>query len=364
MCALDNKKRYSRKSFMKNLGGAVLSGGLLAGALPFNVKANDKKSAAAGSATSLAGLPRVSRVAADPTDIPAPIKRSVPKTHDITLETTEVVAEIEDGVQFKFMTFGGQIPGPMIRVRQGDTVKLTLKNASENTTIHNVDLHAVYGTGGGAEATLCPPGMSRTIQFKALYPGAFIYHCAVPNMDMHISSGMFGMILVEPPEGLPKVDHEFYFGQHEIYTDKATGEKGVHNFNMESMADEKPTYVLLNGEKYAISPSRYGALNVNKGETARLFFVTGGPNLTSSFHAIGNVFTKAWREGAITNRPEQYLQTCQVAPGSCGVFDMDFPVAQTVKLVDHSLSRVARKGMLAAIEVNGKPDPKIFATNL
>jgi len=172
------------------------------------------------------------------------------------------------------------------------------------------------------------------------------------------------MIVVEPLEGLPKVDHEFYLGQHEVYTDKEAGEKGTHNFDMASMVAEDPTYVLLNGEKHAITDGRYGNLKVKTGETARLFMVTGGPNLTSSFHAIGNVFTKAWREGAITSDAERYVQTCQVAPGSTGVFELEFPVPQVVKLVDHSLSRVARKGMLGLITVEGEEQPDIFATNL
>lgn len=360
----NTKSKQTRKQFLRNTGAALLSGGFLAGmGLPF--KANGENVGSQNhSQGSLLSVPKVTRVAADPRDIPAPIKRRTPKTHNITLESKEVVAEIEDGVKFKFMTFGGQVPGPMIRVRQGDTVILTHKNNSSNTTIHNVDFHAVYGTGGGADATLCPPGQSKTIKFKTLYPGAYIYHCAVPNMDMHISSGMFGMIVVEPPEGLPSVDHEFYFGQHEVYTDKPTGQKGMHNFNNKTMAEESPSYVLLNGEKYAITDNRHGTLNVKRGETARIFMVTGGPNLSCSFHPIGNVFTKSWREGAIASEPEKYVQTSHVAPGSCGIFHMDFPVPSTVKLVDHSLSRVTRKGMMATITVEGKEQPQIFATNL
>lgn len=355
---------YSRKRFIKNLGGTFLSGGLLASGLPFQSSAIGEQKPLGNGASTLAGIPRAKRVAADPKDIPPPIKRSTPKTHEITLESREMTAEIEDGVQFKFMTFGGQVPGPMIRVRQGDTIILTHKNASNNTTIHNVDFHSVYGTGGGSEATLCPPGISRTIKFKVLYPGAFIYHCAVPNLDMHISSGMFGMIVVEPPEGLPEVDHEFYFGQHEVYTDKKAGEKGMHNFHSESMAAEDPSYVLLNGEKYAITDKRHGTLNVERGETARIFMVTGGPNLTSNFHSIGNVWSKSWREGAIASQPERYVQTSQVPPGSCGIMEMEFPVPETIKLVDHALSRVARKGMMATITVSGEEQPEIFAQNL
>ena len=354
----------SRKSFLRNTGAALLSGGFLASALPFKANGNPVPTSDENVRESFASVPTVSRVAADPRDIPAPIRRRTSKTHKISLESREVVAEIEDGVKYKFLTYGGQVPGPMIRVRQGDTVELTHKNLSENTMLHNVDFHAVYGTGGGAEGTICPPGQSKTIRFQALYPGAFIYHCAVPRMDYHISSGMFGMIVVEPPEGLPKVDHEFYFGQHELYTNKPAGQKGLHGFDTQAMIDEKPNYVLLNGEKYAISDNRYGSLKVKRGENARIFFVTGGPNVTSNFHPIGNVWSKAWREGAIASEPERFVQTCQVAPGSCGIFEMDFPVPGAVKLVDHSLSRVAHKGMLGVIAVEGKEQPDIFAANL
>ncbi|MDX1586317.1 MAG: copper-containing nitrite reductase [Balneolaceae bacterium] len=347
---------YSRKRFMRNMGGALVSGGLFS-LLPFG---NGRAEASAGGVAARPSEPKVDRVAADPTDIPDPIERTTPKTHDITLESKDVIAEIEPGVEFKYMTYGGQVPGPMIRVRQGDTVNLTFVNNQQNTLIHNVDFHAVYGTGGGSEATLCPPGQSRKLSFKLMYPGAFIYHCAVPQLDEHISSGMFGMIVVEPEGGLPDVDHEFYLGQHEVYSKKAAGEKGFHEFDTEAMKSEDPTYVLLNGEKKALTADRYGTMKVKRDETARIFMVTGGPNLTSSFHAIGNVWTKAWREGAIASEPEEYVQTCHVAPGSCGIFEMDFPVPEKSFLVDHSLTRYAHKGMLGVIEVEGEPRPDIF----
>lgn len=357
---LKSKSGISRKQFVKNVGGAFLSGSILAGALPPQARSAGRYLYD----RNLKINKNPVRVAADPRKIPPPINRQESITHRITLESKEVIGEIEDGVQFLFLTFGGQVPGPMIRVRQGDTVILTHVNSSENSMLHNVDFHAVYGTGGGAEGTMCPPGQSRTIKFQALYPGAFIYHCAVPRLDYHISSGMFGMIVVEPPEGLPQVDQEFYFGQHEVYTDKEVGTKGVHGFNTEAMIAENPNYVLLNGEVAAITNSRYGALKVKRDEIARIFMVTGGPNITSNFHPIGNVWTKAWRGGAIASQPERYLQTCHVAPGSCGIFEMDFPVPGSVKLVDHALSRVAHKGTVAVIEVEGEEQPHIFETHL
>jgi nitrite reductase (NO-forming) len=248
----------------------------------------------------------------------------------------------------------------MIRVRRGDTVSVTVENDPENSMPHNVDLHAVYGSGGGAEATMATPGESNGFTFRAEYPGAFVYHCAVPNLDYHISSGMFGMILVEPEEGLPEVDHEFYFGQHEVYTDKRAGEEGHHKFNMGAMVREDPTYVLLNGGKAAISPDRYGAPTVQVGETARVFMATGGPNLCSNFHPIGNVFTECWAQGALGSEPMRYVQTQTVPPGSGMVGTMEFTVPETIKLVDHALSRVARKGMVGMITVEGEPNPDVF----
>jgi len=248
----------------------------------------------------------------------------------------------------------------MIRVRKGDTVNLTFENPAENDMPHNVDFHAAAGPGGGAEATMTAPGETANLKFKATYPGAYIYHCAVPNLDMHISAGMFGIILVEPEEGLPEVDHEFYFGQHEIYTDKRPGEKGQHNFDVESMKREEPTYVVMNGEKYACTPNKYGAGTVETGDTARVFFVTGGPNLTSSFHPIGNVWEKLWPEGSLTTRPQTHIQTKQVAPGSTTVATMGFPVPGAFKLVDHSLTRVARKGCMAIVAAEGDEKPDIF----
>ncbi|MFC7074974.1 copper-containing nitrite reductase [Haloarcula halophila] len=302
----------------------------------------------------------VDRIAADPTDIPGPIDRSEPTTHSIEMTTKEQVAEVEPGVTYTYMTFDGQVPGPMIRVRRGDTVELTVTNEESNSMPHNIDLHAVRGTGGGAEASMVTPGQTKTFRFKATYPGAFIYHCAVPNMDMHISSGMFGMILVEPKDGLPEVDHEFYFGQHELYTKGEAGEEGHHDFDIESMKAEDPTYVLMNGEKYAITPDRYGSPSIKTGETARVYFVTGGPNLDSSFHPIGSVWDEVWQQGAIAGPANKFVQTTPVKPGSCAIATLHAEVPGPIKLVDHALSRVARKGMLAIINREGPKNPGVF----
>jgi nitrite reductase (NO-forming) len=308
----------------------------------------------------------VDTVAADPADVPAPIDRDEPATIQQTLTTKEVTAEVEPGVTFDYMTFDGQIPGPMVRVRQGDTVELTLENPDGNAMPHNVDFHAIYGTGGGSIATTANPGSENKMKFQARYPGAFIYHCAVPNLDYHISAGMFGMIVVEPKGGLPDVDHEFYFGQHELYTNKDTGAEGHHGFDMDAMAAEDPTYVLLNGEKYAYAAAARGPLEVQKGDSVRVFLVDGGPNVSSNFHPIGNVWSRAYRDGGLPEDEDleayadKQIQTMKVPPGSCMIGEMETPVPSRIKLVDHALSRVVRKGLLAEIDVLGDEEEDIY----
>jgi nitrite reductase (NO-forming) len=300
------------------------------------------------------------RIAADPTDIPDPVDWNEPRHHEIEMTTTEETAEIEPGVTFDYMTFDGQIPGPMVRVRRGDTVEFTLHNPEENSMPHNIDFHAVYGPGGGANDTTISPGESATIEFKAMYPGSFVYHCAVPNMDHHISAGMFGAILVEPKEGLPEVDRELYFGQHEIYTEGTAGEEGHHSFDYDGMKAEEPTYVCLNGEAYAFTGNGYGPVTVDKGERVRLFHANGGPNLTSSWHGIGNVWETFYRDGDVVSDPDRYVETAPVVPGSVAIAEIDTPVPGPIKLVDHALSRVVNKGMLGVVQVEGEEEPDIF----
>ncbi len=299
-------------------------------------------------------------VVADPARLPPPIHRQHSIHHEIELEAREVRAKLDDGTEFVFMTWNGQVPGPMLRVRQDDTVTLTVKSATTNKRPHNVDMHAILGTGGGAPAVMVYPGQTRREFFKCVYPGAYIYHCAVPNLDEHISRGMYGMILVEPHEGLPRVDREFYIGQNELYTKEPFGSKGLVHFDYTTMTAEDPSYVLFNGAVNALTPNRLGAMQAKRGETARVFMVCGGPNLTSSFHAIGNIWKECWPQGALANAPLRYVQTQSVPPGSCFVGHLDLQVPETIKLVDHALSRVARKGLLAEIAVGGAPNPEVF----
>ncbi len=348
----------SRRRFLGNAGTVALFTGL-AGAADRGARAAQSGAQSSGM-SGLTSIATVHTVAADPTRLPPPIHRSHAIHHDIALEARELRAGLADGCEFLFMTWGGQIPAPMIRVRQGDTVTLTVSSAASNERPHCLDIHAVYGSGGGAIATMVPPGGTRREFFKCIYPGAFIYHCAVMGMDEHISRGMFGMILVEPYEGLPAVDREFYIGQHELYTREPFGSSGLLHFDFAAMTREDPNFVLFNGRAEGLTAGALGAMQANAGETVRVFMVNGGPNLTSSFHPVGNVWKRCWPQGALANSPLGYVQTQPVAPGSCFVGDMELPAGETIKLVDHALSRVARKGLMAEIAVSGAADPALF----
>lgn len=275
---------------------------------------NDDQTPAASSTNAAIDLD-VNRIAANPTAVPSPITRRSPETVEAHLTTRELVSEVEPGVSYTFMTFDGRVPGPMVRDRTGDQVKITVTNHESNSIPHNIDLHAVRGPGGGAEATLVKPGETKSFQFKGTYPGLFVYHCAVPNLDYHISSGLFGAILIEPEEDLPAVDNEFYLGQHESYMKGQAGEKGHHDFDFSAMQREDPSYVPINGEKYGIGPDGYNDMQMEVGDTARVYFAVGGPNKFSSFHPTGAVWDELWPQGAIDSDPHRYVQTTPVLPG-------------------------------------------------
>ncbi|MFW6075205.1 MAG: copper-containing nitrite reductase, partial [Chloroflexota bacterium] len=288
-------------------------------------------------------------------EVAPPVGDREPQTVQYEVEIQEVVAKVDDGVAYEFWTFGGTVPGPMLRVREGDTVELTLKNPAESNVSHNIDLHAVTGPGGGAHDTTVAPGESATIRFLAKNPGVYVYHCAVPPIPHHISSGMYGLIVVEPEGGLPEVDREFYVMQGDLYLEGSRGEKGLRPFSMDKMLDERPDYVTFNGSVGAIADDR--ALTANVGETVRIFFGVGGPNLVSSFHVIGEIFDRVMPEGATewsTN-----VQTTLVPAGGATVVEFGIDVPGTYVLVDHSLGR-AGKGALGQIVVEGDENPDVY----
>ena len=360
--------RISRGRFLQSAGWLAASGMLFnltacrqpAGNTAASSATTD--STAAGPTVPATAMPAAQpvRVAADPLKVPPPVNWSRPRTHTIEMVSREMVGEAKPGLLFNYMTFDGQVPAPMIRVRQGDTLDLTLVGDKNNHHPHNVDFHSCYGTGGGADFLNVGPGQKKRIRFKAMDPGAFIYHCAVPDLDFHIASGMYGLILVEPEAGLPKVDREFYLGQNEMYLQNPANESTAAGFDYDRLLDENPNYVVLNGAFRGLTHDRYGAMKAQQGETVRIYFVNGGPNLISSFHPIGNVWSRFWAQGALSNPPMKLMQTVEVNPGSCAILEMNLPVAETIHLADHSITRTARKGLIADIEVAGTAKPDLF----
>ncbi len=296
-------------------------------------------------------------IAHDPSVLPPPIERREPQTVRVDLETVELEARLDSRATFRYWTFNGTVPGPFIRVRLGDTVEVHLKNAEDSWMMHNVDFHACTGPGGGAEATNAGPGEEKSFRFKALNPGLFVYHCAVPPVAMHIANGMYGMILVEPEEGLPPVDREFYVMQGEIYTEERFGSEGLLTESYDKMMDERPEYFVLNGHVGALT--EHYPLKANVGETVRIYYGVGGPNFVSSFHVIGEIFDRVYINGSVTQEPQQDVQTVLVPAGGATIVEMKLEVPGRYVLVDHSLSRVER-GLAGYLDVEGEENPEIF----
>lgn len=298
--------------------------------------------------------PEAVSIVQDPAAVGTPVGKRGPKTLKFTLEAQEVLGVLDAAAKttYTYWTFNGKVPGPMLRARVGDTIEITLKNAKDSAMIHNVDLHAVWGQGGGAAATNVAPGEEKSFVFKALNPGLYVYHCATPVIPQHISSGMYGLILIEPEGGLPKVDKEFYIMQGDMYADGAGAEK---EFNLDKMLDEEPTHVVMNGSAAALAGN---PMKAKVGDDIRIFFGVGGPNLTSSFHAIGTIWDKVWPE-ASTGAPLLNVQTTVVPPGGATMVQFKARVPAKYILVDHALGRLM-KGNVAIIVAEGAPVPDVF----
>jgi nitrite reductase (NO-forming) len=296
-------------------------------------------------------------VLASPPNVPPPIHRNYPAKVIVDLEVIEKEMPISEGVTYTFWTFGGTTPGSFIRIRQGDTVEFHLKNHPDNKMPHNIDLHGVTGPGGGAASSFTAPGHESQFTFKALNEGIFVYHCATAPVGMHIANGMYGLMLVEPPNGMPKVDHEYYVMQGDFYTTGKYREKGHQPFDMEKAIDEKPTYVLFNGSEGALTGDK--AMKAKTNETVRLFIGNGGPNLVSSFHVIGAIFDEVRFEGG-TNI-QKNVQTTLIPAGGAAIAKFRTRVPGSYVLVDHSIFRAFNQGALAILKVDGPEDKAIYS---
>lgn len=302
-------------------------------------------------------LPVIRQELVAPPALPPQITRNTPARVVVDLTVEEIEREIAPGTRYTFWTFGGTVPGKMIRVREGDTVELHLKNIASNKLPHNIDLHSVTGPGGGAAQTLIAPGNEAAFTFKALASGLYVYHCATAPVGMHVANGMYGMILVEPKEGLSKVDQEYYVMQGDFYTSGEYRADGLQNFDLQKAIDERPTYVLFNGADGALTGKN--SLTAKTGDKVRMFFGVGGPNLTSSFHVIGAIFDKVYTEGG--THFQENVQTTLVPAGGSAIVEFTPRVPGNLTIVDHSLTRAFNKGAIGLLAVSGADQPNIYS---
>ena len=305
-------------------------------------------------------LPVVDAIVTHAPEVPPAIDRDHPAKVRVKMETVEKTMTMEDGVEYHYWTFNGDVPGQMIRVREGDTVEVEFSNNPSSTVPHNVDFHAATGQGGGAEASFTAPGHTSTFSFKALQAGLYIYHCAVAPVGMHIANGMYGLILVEPKEGLPKVDKEFYIVQGDFYTKGKKGAQGLQPFDMDKAIAEQPEYVVFNGHVGSIAGDN--ALKAKAGETVRMYVGNGGPNLVSSFHVIGEIFDKVYVEGG--KLINENVQSTVIPAGGAAMIEFKVDIPGSYTIVDHSIFRAFNKGALGQLKVEGDENPEIMTKKL
>jgi nitrite reductase (NO-forming) len=331
---------------------------LVIGDAPADSYVGDTSATAAPAQEIAPAASEAASVVRHPADLPPPVGDRGPETFRVDLHTVEVTGMLANGTTFDYFTFDGQVPGPMLRVRQGDTVELHLFNDGDSLFPHSIDLHAVTGPGGGAVYTQTLPGGETAFTFQALNPGLYVYHCATASIPHHISAGMYGLILVEPPGGLPPVDREFYVMQGEMYTQFPFGTAGHQPFSMDHMSHEDADYLVFNGAAGGLTSDEH-ALRASVGETVRIYFGVGGPNYTSSFHVIGEIFDRVYDQASLTSEPLTDVQTTIVPTGGAAVVEFTVDVPGRYILVDHSLSRLER-GLAGYLIVDGEDQPAIF----
>lgn len=326
-------------------------------------------------------------------EVPPPITRRQPAVVEVHMASLRKVMDVKKGKQYEFWTFDGHVPGPFIRVRIGDVLAVYHTSLDTSGMPHNIDFHAVTGPGGGAPITTAVVGDEPVAWFKMMKAGLFVYHCAAPPVMDHIANGMYGLILVEPANGLAKVDREYYVMQSEVYAEdpsnpnpqvkemdhsqmgKETEKEDVWGddvakegeaattllkFSHQKGLDENPMFVVFNGA--AESLMKEGSLKANVGERVRIFFGNGGPNLMSSFHVIGEIFDNVYREGDLVSVPAHDVQTTVVPAGGSTVVEFGVEVPGTYTLVDHSIFRI-EKGAVGFLQVEGKPNYDIYASD-
>lgn len=310
--------------------------------------------------THFAQFERVPDIARDPNDIPPPITRTATTTDVINITAKEVISQLAPGVYFNYWTFGGKVPGPFLRVMQGDTVVINFTNDSTSLHHHTIDFHAAVGPGGGASVLVAQPGETKTLTFIPLHPGLYVYHCAEPDAVNHMAHGQYGLMLVEPSGGLPKVDKELYVMQGEFYTTGTLGKQGLQIFDTGAMLDGNPQYIVFNGRTGALTSTTTSAMNADVGQKVRIYFGNGGVNIISSFHIVGEIFDHVYEEASLTSTPLTDVQTTLVPAGGAVVVDFTPREPGNYMLVDHALAHTDR-GAWGVLHIFGPQDTSIFS---
>ncbi|MEO8272849.1 MAG: multicopper oxidase domain-containing protein [Chloroflexota bacterium] len=298
-----------------------------------------------------------SDVAADPnaapyTLYPAEAPALLPgTTHDIDLVIEEKKMTVAPGFVQAVWTFGGTVPGPVIRVKVGDTVRIHLKNPATSQLSHSIDFHASQ-VAWNDEMLSIAPGEEKLYEFKAEYAGVWMYHCGTSPTLHHIANGMYGMVIVEPKAGLPPVDAEFAIVQSEWYL----GPQGEPaSLTKASTGNPAPDYVVFNGvaNQYKDHP-----LQVQTGDRVRVFVLNAGPNIDSSFHVVGTIFSSVTKEGihlVVGNDGNWASQAMDLAPAQAGIVEFVMPEDGLYPMVTHAFNFVGR-GALGLFQA-GDGDP-------
>jgi nitrite reductase (NO-forming) len=258
----------------------------------------------------------------------APANRN--RIHRVRLEMKHAPVLIAPGVRYAAWTFGGTVPGPSLRVRQGDTVDFTLVNRANIP--HSMDFHAAEIAPSKLYVNVLPND-SLHYRFVARVPGAFMYHCGTAPAAMHIANGMYGAIIVDPASPRPKA-REFVFVQSEFYMTSKPAVDGTRSLDWEQLLTLAPDHVVFNGraDQYASHP-----IEVRPNELLRLYVVNAGPNRISSFHVVGGIFERVFQDGSQAS-PLSGVQTVNVPVGGGGIFEVRLREPGDYPFVTHAFA--------------------------
>ncbi|MBT9246065.1 nitrite reductase, copper-containing (plasmid) [Gemmobacter fulvus] len=348
----------------------LLAGAAIAGAMTQirQAAAETQKVLTPASATDIASLPRVKVQLVDPPFVHAheQVATGGPKIVEFEMTIVEKKITLDaDGATYWASTFNGTVPGPLMVVHEGDYVELTLINPDTNELMHNIDFHSSTGALGGGGLTQVNPGEKTILRWKATKPGVFVYHCAPPGMvAWHVVSGMNGVIMVLPRDGLKGRDGEavtydkvYYIGEQDFYVPRdAAGAWKTYDSPGESYEDTlavmrtlTPTHVVFNGAVGALTGDN--AMTAKVGETVA--FIHGQANRDTRPHLIGGHGDYVWATGKFNNPPERGLETWFIPGGTAGLMVYTFEQPGIYAYVNHNLIEAFELGAAAHVVVEG-----------